>query len=135
MKNDEKQCPSCGKTIKRQAKKCRFCGKWLEQIIEDYKPTTIPCPYCGEEILPIAKKCKHCKSWLGNNVENVEETLSTNDKPAIKGMEWQPHIDNLSNVLAWLVVIGIFWWIWCAACDELVDFLESLSRFLTFHGY
>ena len=69
MNSDERECPFCRKIIKLNAKKCRFCGKWLNQAIEDYKPSTIPCPYCGEQILPTAKKCKHCQSWLSNNTD------------------------------------------------------------------
>ncbi len=36
MEQDEKQCPYCGETIKRNAKKCQFCGRWL-----DDEPLTI----------------------------------------------------------------------------------------------
>lgn len=36
MEQDEKQCPYCGETIKKNAKKCRFCGRWL-----DDEPLTI----------------------------------------------------------------------------------------------
>ena len=29
--DDVKQCPKCGKEIKKTAKKCRFCGEWLNE--------------------------------------------------------------------------------------------------------
>ena len=31
MNNDTKICPYCGQEIKAIAKKCRFCGKWLDE--------------------------------------------------------------------------------------------------------
>jgi len=29
--DDTKQCPKCGQMIKKTAKKCRFCGEWLNE--------------------------------------------------------------------------------------------------------
>lgn len=33
MESDTKQCPHCGKEIKAAAKKCRYCGEWLDENI------------------------------------------------------------------------------------------------------
>lgn len=97
MEQNEKQCPYCGQTIKAQAQKCRFCGQWLNQVIEDYKPTTIHCPYCREEILPIAKKCKHCGEMLVKQENNNTKTL--NDKKD----------DNKTVVGPFSIITSIVW--------------------------
>lgn len=73
MTDSMKTCPYCGKEIMLAAKKCRYCGQWLneESNIEEEKPKTKECPFCGEEILAIAKKCKHCGEMLDKTYEKV----------------------------------------------------------------
>lgn len=53
-----KECPECGKVIKSEAIKCKYCGIMLNQL--DMKE----CPYCKEYINSNAKKCIHCNSSL-----------------------------------------------------------------------
>ena len=49
-----KTCPYCGGEILETAKKCKHCGKWLEQ----------KCPQCGEWVSAEAKKCRYCGYWF-----------------------------------------------------------------------
>ncbi|MBI4732113.1 MAG: zinc ribbon domain-containing protein, partial [Chloroflexi bacterium] len=71
-----KQCPSCGQTIKAEAKICRFCRTNLDA----YAPAPIAaqvkapqaesaadtkqCPSCGQTIKAEAKICRFCKTIL-----------------------------------------------------------------------
>ncbi len=71
-----KQCPSCGQTIKAEAKICRFCRTNLDA----YTPAPIAspakapqaeiaadtknCPACGRMIKAEAKLCRFCKTIL-----------------------------------------------------------------------
>lgn len=34
--NETKICPHCGKEIKFEAKKCRYCGTWLGEAAEEH---------------------------------------------------------------------------------------------------
>ena len=50
-----KKCVFCGQEIAHSAKKCKHCGKWLDEQER-------VCPYCLEKIPLSAKKCSHCGS-------------------------------------------------------------------------
>ena len=50
-----KQCPFCAGEIAASAKKCRYCGRWLEEREKE-------CPYCLQKIPLEAKKCLYCGS-------------------------------------------------------------------------
>lgn len=36
--DERKECPYCGEEISASAKKCRFCGEWLEEVQETVTP-------------------------------------------------------------------------------------------------
>lgn len=41
---DTKKCPHCGQEIKAVAKKCRFCGRWLDEVSISATNTNISTP-------------------------------------------------------------------------------------------
>ena len=70
-----KYCDNCGKLIKFDALKCKYCKSYInekeETPVEEVVSPNIEnetdemlCPYCSETIKRTAKKCKHCGEWL-----------------------------------------------------------------------
>jgi hypothetical protein len=73
-----KKCPYCTADIAMEAKKCKFCGEWVEPggpsasepaelklIVQP--PTRGPtktCPYCSAQIPEDAWTCMYCKCWV-----------------------------------------------------------------------
>lgn len=122
MNFDEKECSFCGKIIKANAQKCRFCGHWLNEIEPEKQlesPETKLCPYCGEEILSSATKCKHCKSWLNGNNESVNNNLysSSNNGYTSTTNNNSPEIDSQA-VLGWIFIIGIIIWYFSSSSNN-----------------
>ena len=66
-------CPHCGKEILATAKKCKYCGEWIEK----------KCPYCGEWIQADAMKCKHCGSWLDKSAKEKYEQENSIQQPSV----------------------------------------------------
>lgn len=83
---ETKHCPYCGAEINARAKKCKFCGKWIEK----------QCPYCGEWIASEAKKCKHCGSWLSEYAKYAYEKKNglLPQKPAMTTNDLQKALDE-----------------------------------------
>lgn len=68
-----KYCNNCGKLIKIDALKCKYCKSYIKEkpVIDEITSPNIEnesdeilCPYCSEKIKRTAKKCKHCGEWL-----------------------------------------------------------------------
>ncbi|MBQ7449855.1 DUF4234 domain-containing protein [bacterium] len=101
---DTKICPICGEEINAKAKKCRFCGEWIEeyesetQDFQDVQETdekiysetseteeysiqnTKRCPYCLKEIPEKAEKCKYCGGWLDQKKYEDSDELPVEPK-------------------------------------------------------
>ncbi len=81
MSDEQTKCAFCGGIILKKAKKCKHCGKWIneklqsqeqtETIIEEIETTNMSknvteksCPFCCRKIPVAAKKCQYCGEWI-----------------------------------------------------------------------
>lgn len=66
--DDTKPCPFCGEPIQKVARKCKWCGEWLDQENHSSSVVYITCPTCGEQIPKGSKVCPLChESVSGGN--------------------------------------------------------------------
>lgn len=77
--NELKKCPYCNELIKIDAKKCKFCKKWIDKIQEDLNEFK-KCPYCFEDIHLNAKKCRYCNSNINNLTPETSPEMRNNLK-------------------------------------------------------
>jgi uncharacterized membrane protein YhaH (DUF805 family) len=80
MEQETKTCPYCGEEILAAAKKCKFCGEWLNKDEkQDVEKVIIPCPVCGEMVEEGISQCPYCHESL---IEEVQESIAkiTNSK-------------------------------------------------------
>ncbi len=108
MEQDTRKCPFCGKEILAVAVKCKYCGKWMNEIekVTALEPKTKKCPYCGEEILTEAKKCKHCGEWLDNRATPQTPITVINNvaTPDLVGLDEQG-LDESDGEITWILYI------------------------------
>lgn len=78
--NETKTCPYCRETILAIAKKCRYCGEWLDEPQSEAKKTKV-CPVCGEEIDADATVCPECQE----NIDDYERRQKTSKSIAATG--------------------------------------------------
>ena len=97
MKEEHKHCPHCGETILAEAKKCKYCGEWLEPIqseinekqdeVEKEKAVNedsgaIWTGLCRFVLLSIISwLCFHFGGWhivLGKSISKLEQLVLNN---------------------------------------------------------
>lgn len=80
--DETKPCPYCGEPIQKVARKCKWCGEWLD---EDNHPSQsyITCPACGEQIPEGSKICPLCKEPLtgSSSPKQVNKTSKSKIRP------------------------------------------------------
>ena len=80
--DETKPCPYCGEPIQKVARKCKWCGEWLD---EDNCPSQsfITCPTCGEQIPEGSKICPLCKEPLtgSSSPKQVNKTSKSKIRP------------------------------------------------------
>jgi predicted nucleic acid-binding Zn ribbon protein len=64
-----KTCPYCGEEILAVAKKCKHCGEWLNNKLEQPQKEFIACPVCGEQIEKGMTLCPYCKEPVGEHLK------------------------------------------------------------------
>lgn len=72
-----KICPSCGKAIKFNAVKCRYCGAEIKE------QEMVECPFCKELIRADATICKYCKSEVSPDT-TAENPIQSRECPFCK---------------------------------------------------
>lgn len=74
-------CPFCGKEILAVAKKCKHCGKWLDDKSEEF----VCCPTCGEKVKKGTTICPHCNEPMdgidkGQTVSEKQDLLANSSE-------------------------------------------------------
>lgn len=86
---ETKKCPNCGETILAVAKKCKYCGTWIEPKKE------FRCPVCCEVIPEDSEVCPVCHERL--KVEPAQSTVEETS-PTINQMGQESLRENATEM-------------------------------------
>ena len=124
---DQKVCPYCGKAIKKSAKKCKHCGKWVEK----------QCPECAEWVNAKAKKCRYCgyilDPWQRRLQEKAAQEQASKAEEANSSEEEENEDSNVGFLLYFEAVLIAFilgdaydldWWGYIVIAIVLIGLLN-----------
>lgn len=80
--SETKICPHCGGEILAVAKKCKLCGRWLDEKDQNPATNNVKCPICDESIPVGSATCPECGELLTpvNPAPEVVQSESTRKK-------------------------------------------------------
>ena len=81
--DDTKPCPYCGEPIQKAARKCKWCGEWLDEDNHSSDIIYISCPTCGERIPKGSKTCPLCKEPISDVTPQQVRNSTTLNKRTI----------------------------------------------------
>lgn len=120
--SESKKCPYCGGEILTVAKKCKHCGRWLDEGPSGQFQGFIRCPVCDEEIPAKVSICPECGEPL--SFANPADEMMF---PDIKKKSYPQYI-WLFIVLGVLFVSGsLYIWIRSDDGSENIDNNECSS--------
>ncbi len=101
--DDTKPCPYCGEPIQKVARKCKWCGEWLDQENHSSSVVYTTCPTCGEQIPADSKICPLCKEPIAESKSIPPVTPKTSVRTVSKMNKLPLYI--LGGVLVVVILI------------------------------
>ena len=132
---ETKRCPYCREEILAVAKKCKFCGEWLN---ETSVPEQIDCPICAERIDANATVCPFCHEPVNPSSNTAEHTKPSSQHPTNDSTGMAPTKNTVSMSPRTYVVVtdegaavsqGLFkTYLWNVITQHYADFKGSMGR-------
>jgi len=106
---ETKNCPFCGKEIFAVAKKCKYCGEWLDNEAKDIQKRMIKCPFCAEEIEEGLEICPLCKESLVKTQEKEVKRLEPDAGKQLtkKKSKMSTTLKVILFIIGWIVLMLI----------------------------